>query len=104
MDYIYYCSYIFFGAIGLYVTTEIVTSMRNQKKPAPTPIEDARDSLHLQVKDLPFFIGVDIEGKGITANLVVKFSKEPSFDQLIGLPLSYRGYYVETKIVKQKTK
>ena len=107
MNYLNYSSYFVFGAIGLYVALEIIASVKKDRKikrPSPPSIESARLSLHDKVKNLEFFIEVGIGKNVLGDTLVVKFSKEPPFAILMRLPLSHLGYYVETKIVKNKTK
>jgi hypothetical protein len=101
MDYLKYGSYFVFGAIGLYLVMEIISSMKKDKsKKTYIPIEEARDSLLKEVKDLPFFVDIVVKKNLLSLSLVIRFRDEPSFKVLMDLPLSHKGYYVETKIIK----
>jgi len=72
---------------------------KNRRKNNP-PVEEVKESLVKKFQDFPYFQDVEIKGKGINSILVIIFSEEPPFKFLMEIPLSYKGYYIKTKIGK----
>lgn len=96
--------YVVDGVFCLAVLGYTVKLMMSYKpKIHSMTVEEARNLLFQEIKDIPDISEVLIRGNGRDASIVVFFEKEPNLKEALKIPLSYHGFFIKTKIVK-KTK